>query len=76
MNYRWSESAGRYQPAPNINRRYLTNTGYLISLGCNEQEVTGEIATLDVSWGVRYQLLCPPAPIPVLNVKRLRCVKD
>ena len=80
MNYAWSESASRYAPAPTVNRRHLTNTGYLLSLGVSEVEVTGLEDSSGVSWDARYKLLCststPPAPIPVSNSKRLYSVKS
>lgn len=64
MTYRWSESASRYEPTPLINRHFLGNMAFLISLGVAEELVTGEVADCGVSYLSRLAMLQPRAPAP------------
>ena len=59
MNYAWSESAGRYQPVAPVNRRFLGNEAFLISLGVDEESVTGYRDESGVSYLARLALLQP-----------------
>ncbi len=58
-NYAWSESAGRYVRVLTANRRHFGNIAYLIALGCNEQDVTGDVNVSGVSFATRLAMLQP-----------------
>lgn len=60
-HFHWSESAGRYEPLAPVNRRFLGDMAFLISLGVPEEQVTGEVADCGVSYLGRLALLQPRA---------------
>ena len=57
--FHWSESAQSYVRNAHVNRRYLGNDSFLISLGVSEQLVTGYVNDSGVSFVTRLAMLQP-----------------